>query len=222
MSFKTVQWTSVVRLECAECVPANVIICLDSSIIESGFSTIDATLSNVEIVKDVCGGGIIKYTFMYDDTQIVNQQRLVCSDILGVACRGCLTTYADNIQDWKTYVPTYSGSGGMTFTAVTTDQAFYRRDRGLIFIDVQATGTIGGTPTDVLYATLPISSLANTFQPLAANVFDSDSGGGLVSGVGGITTSTPTGIIRVSKFDGSVWAAGDGGFQVTGFYRPIA
>lgn len=58
---------------------------------------------------------------------------------------------------WFNYTPTYSASGSMTFTSVTTNLAKFSIVGGQVSTFVNAICTIGGTASDTLEFTLPVS-----------------------------------------------------------------
>ena len=58
------------------------------------------------------------------------------------------------------YLPTYGANGSMTYTA--SNVAYYRIVNGECFVRVNATGTIGGTPSNELNFTPPMSSGATS------------------------------------------------------------
>lgn len=85
------------RIDCDTCVPSPVILCLaDNLVATEGQSTINADLISATIVRNSSGAVVgYRYTFSYDDIDIIDQQKLESSDILGVICAGCLITYID-------------------------------------------------------------------------------------------------------------------------------
>ena len=70
--------------------------------------------------------------------------------------------YESRELSWQ---PTYSGSGSMTYTSVTTTEALYRvLPNGLYRIQLFAIGTTGGTGSSSLQATLPFEGGAGARQ----------------------------------------------------------
>lgn len=63
-------------------------------------------------------------------------------------------------EEWKTWEPTYSAYGDMTFTDVTTVSAKYIRLGRTIFFQLWFAGTTGGTPSMAIRATLPAKASA--------------------------------------------------------------
>jgi len=119
---------------------------------------------------------------------------------------------------WQDWTPTYSANGSMTFTSVTTHIARYCQIGKIVFFQIEARGTTGGTASDGLEFTLPITN---------KNTLDSDIAGGCIvvdgvylSGlfylVGGGST------IRVKKYDNSNYSLGaNRGLVVQAFYEVV-
>lgn len=63
-------------------------------------------------------------------------------------------------EGWKTWFPTYSAGGSMTFTSVTTTLAKYQRTGNDVEFNLIAAGTTGGTADSRLRATMPINPTA--------------------------------------------------------------
>lgn len=69
---------------------------------------------------------------------------------------------ADNPQsfpDWFNYTPTYGANNSMTFGSVSNTFSQYRVSGKSVTVILSATGTVGGTPSTELSATVPFSSL---------------------------------------------------------------
>lgn len=101
---RTVEWSSGELLTCAGCLPADVILCVTPALLPQvldyyEFSTIDATLILVGKTS-TCGCNIsYKYTFEYDEDDLIAPTPLIASDITGVMCKNCFTTWvADEIM----------------------------------------------------------------------------------------------------------------------------
>lgn len=118
------------------------------------------------------------------------------------------TTYPFTATDWN---PTYSASGAMTFTSVTTTYAKYVDVGGLRFISLSATGTAGGTASIYLGFTLPSTpvSMGETFT---ASVRDNsiDKGGFCIQSSGAT--------YYVSRYDNANFTLGSVIIRVQGFY----
>jgi len=104
-------------------------------------------------------------------------------------------------QTWATWSPTYSANNSMTYTSVTTTSARYIQFGKLIIFQLQASGTVGGTPSTELRATLPATA-AVTISPFAAQCVD---GGATIGGCGYISGTT---LIAVTRYDVASWSAG--------------
>ena len=105
---------------------------------------------------------------------------------------------------WTTWSPTYSASGSMTFTSVTTNYAKYLRIGKLIIFAIKATGTTGGTPDTTLQFTLPVTASSDAVtgnSPFSAFTNDSST----VGGFGFVSSSTVGG---VRKYDATNYASG--------------
>jgi hypothetical protein len=112
MALQLVTYSSQTKLSCASCEAAEVVLCIRPEIIapyvcaegddpETPFvlHTIPATLLNWNKTTQGCGRKCIttyRYVFQYDDESLVPPNLLVCGDIEGVFCRGCLTEYIDD------------------------------------------------------------------------------------------------------------------------------
>jgi hypothetical protein len=59
--------------------------------------------------------------------------------------------------DWFNYLPSYSASGSMTFTGVTTEIARFKIVGKTCFVNLSAFGTTGGSADTFLYVTLPVN-----------------------------------------------------------------
>jgi hypothetical protein len=67
----------------------------------------------------------------------------------------------ENQGVWVSYTPTYTCSGSMTYTAVTTTYAKYMQIGNVIFVRLYADGTTGGTASTEVRASLPIAAIGN-------------------------------------------------------------
>lgn len=57
---------------------------------------------------------------------------------------------------WLSWQPTYTASGSMTFTSVTTTQAIYKISGDSITVSIEANGTTGGTASYAVQISAPI------------------------------------------------------------------
>ncbi len=80
---------------------------------------------------------------------------------------------------WLTYVPAWSGLSSMTVTGVTVSHAKYKvRTGNDVELDVVSSAfTIGGTPSSLIYMTLPFSSSQSDFPLISGGVPITDAGG---------------------------------------------
>lgn len=109
------------------------------------------------------------------------------------------------ISAWKSYVPTYSGNGSMTYGTVTTTYAKYTVIGRLVIVTIYATGTVGGTPNNRLTATLPLTAATSVNAGLGGG-WTSDGGGGFTAMV--ILDSSTT--VGIQRYDASAYTAGSG------------
>jgi hypothetical protein len=103
---------------------------------------------------------------------------------------------------FSTWVPTYSASGAMTFTSVTTDNAKYIQMGKLVILFLQAFGTTGGTASTSLEFTLPVTA-ANVHFGGSAWVNDG-------AKIAGVVTFRDVSILRVQRFDNANFGLGSG------------
>ena len=88
-----------------------------------------------------------------------------------------------------TYAPSYSASGSMTWTDVTTNLAKFSIEGTMVTVWLKATGTTGGTANNALKATLPVEALnSNDLIAYGAIVRD---GASVLAGVAAIQSGTP-------------------------------
>lgn len=97
-------YNSTSRLSCDCVLPAQVILCVPEAIIapredtpEYPYRTIEASITARSFLSDCCGSSYNQYTISYDDTQLVDQIPLRADQIQGVVCRGCLTTWVEDV-----------------------------------------------------------------------------------------------------------------------------
>lgn len=127
MGFQTVTWTSRTRLSCAGCAPANVILSVtESKVAEpacpAGFlspptnqtvqrSYVYAQLMATTPFRDSCSGTYFKYSFTYDDSQLISGASLLSSDINGAICEGALTDWVKDLVGNEILFENISASG---------------------------------------------------------------------------------------------------------------
>lgn len=115
-----------------------------------------------------------------------------------------------------TWVPTYTPFTTMTFTSVTTTYAKYRQIDRRVYFAVQATGTIGGTPTNQITVTFPVTAASGLGNWPFNGTVDQ---GALV--VGMACYASTTGFI-IRKGDASNYAAGVLNLTASGWYEAAA
>lgn len=100
MATKTVKWSTSQPLQCGDCLPANVVLCVKSELVDqSAFVDLDIIKKtiNAQVTEGSKTSGACptyKYTFEYDDSQLADLETpLGCSDVLGAFCKGCLVSW---------------------------------------------------------------------------------------------------------------------------------
>lgn len=126
MALQTVVYTATTRLDCAGCREVPIILCIDSALVAQGecpitledtdfvYNTIAATLLQTREFKK-CGVLYYQYTIAYDDTALVPPNLLTCTDILGIVCEGCLTTFIRDTAGQEVRIEVIEG----TYTLIT-------------------------------------------------------------------------------------------------------
>lgn len=115
-------------------------------------------------------------------------------------------------SNWTSWTPTYTASGLMTISSVTTTYAKYFKLGNLVFFQLEATGTTGGVASTDIYFTLPVNAIqaAGTFS---ASVVDT-----LNIGASAFLNSTSQ--VGVRRFDVGVFGVGAGRvIKCMGFYQ---
>jgi hypothetical protein len=107
-------------------------------------------------------------------------------------------------QEWFDYTPTYGGTGSLTFTSVTTQEATYAIKGTAIHLILGAVGTTGGTASSGIRFTIPLAiSTPRYFYCSGAKVSDSGAKGAFVQNevLGGLS-------LTVYKYDVSNFGLG--------------
>lgn len=123
---------------------------------------------------------------------------------------------------WFNWTPSYSASGAMTWTSVTTNTAKFRIERDACFFMIDADGTTGGTASNHLYATLPVAEFASQ---VAAGGGDSDTPAGGTNGFAGVwrIIAAVPGKLEITRYDSQNYALGAAATaRFTGFYQIAA
>lgn len=118
MATQSVEWTSCEKLCFTGNLPVDVVLCIPSELVaphlcpESGddqpfpFSHIDATLESIVCVSDICGRRTWRYTFTYDDSQLVEGTVLNGLYITGVFIKNCFTSWVEELTGNEVYIQT--------------------------------------------------------------------------------------------------------------------
>lgn len=112
---------------------------------------------------------------------------------------------------WTAWTPTYTASGSMTYTSVTTRVARYRKVGRQIEFYFHATGTTGVSGSQSIFATLPLASttIAGTTRfSYASNVVNS--GGSISAGASFTDATSNSDKVEVRRADASAWTLGAG------------
>jgi hypothetical protein len=92
---KTVVYSSCSRISCAGAESPQVVLCLsDDTLLSSGRSTIEGTLTKVYKSTECCDSPVWRYVVSYDESLLTDPSVLLtATDIEGIFCKGCLTTW---------------------------------------------------------------------------------------------------------------------------------
>lgn len=116
---------------------------------------------------------------------------------------------------WSTWTPTFTASGSMTFAA-TASVARYTRIGKIVYFQITASGTTGGTASTAVRFTLPVTpALSATANSIGGGCWVTDTN--TASGYWGWNTA---GYIQVFKYDLSNFGLGASrAFSLCGFYE---
>lgn len=121
---------------------------------------------------------------------------------------------------WKDYEPTFSASGAMTFTRTSSLRAKYLEVGDLVFLSVQAVGTLAGVASSAINFSLPVPSTegsngSNHGYPMHGYVVDN---GAVVTA---LSYTQDSGLVAVLRYDAANWTAAPTTgqtFAINGFY----
>jgi hypothetical protein len=122
------------------------------------------------------------------------------------------------------WTPTYSAGGSMTFTSVTTHYATYTRnkDNTSVYVEIKATGTLGGTANNVIKFTPPITPHADYAAGTldAMNLVGAGCSGQSSGALRGLVTNYDGTNINVFQPTNANFGLGsNAGFYLSGTYR---
>lgn len=117
---------------------------------------------------------------------------------------------------WKDWDPTFSCSGAMTISGVSTDEAIYCAVGGMVWINLSLRFTLGGVADTQIFVTPPVDGVQMNIQ--VGNVCAASDAGGIING-GGRWRYTDNGRLTLFKPAVALWALGAGAVSVQGFYR---
>ncbi len=117
---------------------------------------------------------------------------------------------------WLSWLPTYTGSGSLTYASVTGDRVVYKISGNNLFIEIKTSGTTGGTTSSSLYFTAPFSRVDTTAYLVSGGGWIYD--GADASGFCGWNSTSQT-QLRVSKYNiGNISLTASAQFGVAVFY----
>ena len=108
------------------------------------------------------------------------------------------------ITRWLAWAPQFSAGGSMTYTSVTPSGARYKVGMGVMWLNLFAAGTVGGTPSIDLRASVPMLIYGGSAR-CTVYAYDSSAGTGRC---GWCNMGDGQGYINFDKFDASNWLAG--------------
>lgn len=115
-------------------------------------------------------------------------------------------------EAWTAWVPTYGATGSMTYGTVTTNSARYIQIGKTVFFQLSADGTTGGTASDTITFTLPVTA-KNALQQFSGYITDVTSLAAFVYSVNATTAG-------VRGYGGANYGLGAGKvINIYGFYE---
>jgi hypothetical protein len=125
--------------------------------------------------------------------------------------------------DWLTWNTTWTGSGALTFTAVTNNILRYKIDYDKCMVEIQAVGTLGGVANIAIRQTAPFggnpTDMATSASPTIGGAMISDSATGLIFGGAFLENASPDTIAYIKYNLANFSNSGAGQAQTSGFYR---
>jgi hypothetical protein len=168
-----------------------------NSAVKYNYIIADPSLSGSNTILQISGFGYIS---------TVNDS---IPTLLGTAITNNFYSLCENpigFPDWFSYIPKYSASGSMTYVSVTTNYAKFKISGKIIFVNVNAIGTLGGSANDTIYITLPIASLAG------ANILFGTAAVNTTPNLGQASIANNT--ASLMRFDLSNYSTGTGRYAV--------
>jgi hypothetical protein len=117
---------------------------------------------------------------------------------------------------WTNWTPTFTASGSMTIGSLSISIARYCQIGKIVYFQVYASMTTGGTASNAIKFTLPLSPLASADNKIGGGcwVIDTTAVGGLFGWQNGTT------VIQCFKYDSSNFGLGASrAVNVQGFYE---
>lgn len=165
MAIKCIKWVSTTCLPCASKLPANVVLCvtpakvaphacitLQGGVQEGApfqWHTIEAQVTDVQ--SQCCNGTSLNtYNFCYDDSLIQDKVTLFGTDILGVICKDCLTTWVEDVNgnDVRLFAPPEELSPNPPIQLITEHGCIYELPYERVY-DFGTVTTTDATPVNI-------------------------------------------------------------------------
>ena len=118
-----------------------------------------------------------------------------------------------SLNSWS---PSFAASASMTFTSVTTTYSAWQRVGDMVYISLRATGTIGGTPSTYVTATLPLTA-KNIGDYQFGSAYINQTGIASHSGYGAFIANSTE--LQIHQHDESNYAAGSLDLGINAFYQ---
>lgn len=123
----------------------------------------------------------------------------------------------NGFPDWFSWTPTLSASGSMTWTSTSVGEARFKMTGKLVSFGIQASGTTGGTASNGLIFTLPITVAAQAITDALAMSGRVQDGGSSLASFAFLSGSST---VTARKVDSSNYGLGATRvLAVTGFYE---
>lgn len=189
MTTRFIDYCSFIKLSCAWAVNKDIVLCLqDAALVaqpeefcDNTLSTIDATICQAFKTSDSCLNVVWHYTFQYDSESLANPDTpLATSDITGVFCKDCLTTWVEEHNGHDVSVVTEEDGSqtlisehGCEYPIESTEVPFTVTDTNSVNL------TVNPTAPQILSADVKISADGgNTITIHADGLFAAGGGGG--------------------------------------------
>jgi len=186
MAELVVEYVSSSRLSCSGCTPADVVLCVPSALVAPlvcpdaisnapyAFRHIEAKLISVIRLTNRSCGTFFKYIFSYNSDSLVTGQELTCDDISGVFCKGCMTSWVEDLVGNEVTVSelnnviTFTSQHGCETVIDLSSTETPNTALDSLSIDVSANGVLG---RQISAAVIVSPTAGNTLTVLADGVY---------------------------------------------------